>query len=90
MHRVFIIFLGMLLLFIGQAAHAQDNDYIVSQSYYADKTNQLSLDEVKAQVFKPYEGLLTGGFSKGGLLDQARHPCSCAGLGIKDSTSLYQ
>lgn len=65
MHRVFIIFLGMLLLFIGQAAHAQDNDYIVSQSYYADKTNQLSLDEVKAQVFKPYEGLLTGGFSKG-------------------------
>lgn len=63
-HVIQILFVAILLAF-GQQAIARDNDWILSQSYYSDKTNALTYDEAKSVAFTPYDGLLTGGFSKG-------------------------
>lgn len=63
---MFFLFATLLLAFGQQVTYAQDgqND-ILSQSYYADKTNALTYEEAKSVAFTPYQGLLTGGFSKG-------------------------
>lgn len=65
MFRVIQILLIITLLALGQQACARDNDYILSQSYYSDRSNDLTLAEVQAKEFTPYKELLTGGFSKG-------------------------
>jgi signal transduction histidine kinase len=65
MRRVLLFFVSLSLLLIGQGAYARDNNYIVSQSYYSDKTNALTLSDVQAVSFVSYQGLLIGGFSKG-------------------------
>lgn len=59
--------LTMVLLALGsQLTHAQgDQDFILSQSYYLDKTNSLSYDSAMSADFKPYKGMLTGGFNNG-------------------------
>lgn len=47
-------------------AYAKDgNGYILGQSFYSDKSNALSFSKVGSVIFTPYQGLLTGGFSKG-------------------------
>ncbi len=56
----------ILLVFGHHAVYAEaSDDYILSQSYYSDKTNALTYPEVQSVAFTPYKGLLTGGFSKG-------------------------
>ena len=65
MRRLLLSLLGVFLLLCGQAAFAQDKDYLLSRSYLADKTNQLTFAEVKNKAFASYDSLLTGGFSEG-------------------------
>ena len=67
MRRLLLSLVAMVLLGFGQqATHAQDSqNYILSQSYYLDQSNDLTYDEAKSVTFTPYQGLLTGGFSKG-------------------------
>lgn len=78
MRRLMFILLAISLMFLGQRiSYAQDTqNYILSQSFYSDKTNGLTYEEAKSVAFKPYHGLLTGGFSKGAYwvkLDIAAH-----------------
>ncbi len=65
MRRLLLSLLGVFLLLCGQAAFPQDKDYILSRSYLADQTNQLTFAEVQKKAFTPYKDLLTGGFSEG-------------------------
>lgn len=67
MRRSLLSLVAIVLLVFGQqVTHAQDGqNYILSQSYYLDQANDLTYDEVKSVTFTPYQGLLTGGFSKG-------------------------
>ncbi|MGV0961333.1 MAG: 7TM-DISM domain-containing protein [Limnohabitans sp.] len=52
-----ILLLGAESLFAAQ-------DFIVAQAYFEDKSNQLTLDDIKRQSFTPYEHLLTKGYSR--------------------------
>ena len=67
MRRLLLSLVAMVLLVFGQqVTHAQDSQsYILSQSYYLDKTNALTYAEVQSMAFTPYQGLFTGGFSQG-------------------------
>ena len=66
MVRFVLLILIWALLVIGQTAAARDADrYLLSQSFYADKTDVLSYSDAQSVTFTPYEGLLTGGFSTG-------------------------
>lgn len=66
MRRFWLFLLGVVMLLLGQAAYARENEnYILQQSFYSDKTDALSYSDVQSVTFTPYQGLLTGGFSKG-------------------------
>lgn len=66
MLRFVLLILSWALLVVGQTAAARDADrYLLSQSFYADKTDVLSYSDAQSVTFTPYEGLLTGGFSTG-------------------------
>lgn len=67
MRRLMFFLLAMVLFVLGQqVTYAQDGqNYILSQSFYSDKTNALTYDEAQSAAFTPYQGLMTGGFSKG-------------------------
>lgn len=61
-----LLFFSPILVFGQHMAHAQNSpSYILNQSFYSDKTNALSYADVHSLTFTPYQGLLTGGFSKG-------------------------
>jgi signal transduction histidine kinase len=49
-------------LFSGPAV--ANGDYILEQAYYEDKTNSLSVDQVKSESFTPYSGWLAKGYSQ--------------------------
>ena len=79
MKRWLPLIIAIILLAFGQrVAYAEaGNDYILSQSYYSDKTNSLTYVEVQSMAFTPYQGLLTGGFSQGAYwikLGVSAHP----------------
>lgn len=67
MKRWFPLLIAMILLvFCQRVAYAQQgNDFILSQSYYLDKSNALTYKDARSISFTPYHGLLTGGFSQG-------------------------
>jgi len=67
MRRLMLLLFAMVLLIWGQRiCYAQDaQGYILSQSYYADKTNVLTYEEAQSVGFKPFDGLFAGGYSKG-------------------------
>lgn len=45
-------------------AAGSSEDYVLSQSYFEDTSNELSVDQVQHEKFTPYEGWLTKGYSK--------------------------
>lgn len=65
-HLIRTLFAVALIALGLQSTHAQaDQGFIISQSYYLDKTNELTYDEAKSLTFTPYQRMLTGGFNKG-------------------------
>lgn len=54
-------FFSLIVLFCGQVFAA--NNYISQQAYFEDETNSLSIDQIKARQFIPYEGWLAKGYS---------------------------
>ena len=62
MRRLVLFFLTTILLVMGQQAAARDDDYILSRSYFEDKTNALTLDQIEHETFTPYKDLLSGGY----------------------------
>jgi len=54
--------LFLFALFTGSAV--ANGDYILEQAYYEDKTNSLSIDQVKSESFTPYSGWLAKGYSQ--------------------------
>lgn len=65
-HLIRTLFAVALFAIGVHSTHAQaDQGFIISQSYYLDKTNALTYDEAKSVLFTPYQKMLTGGFNKG-------------------------
>jgi signal transduction histidine kinase len=66
MRRIWLFLVGVALLLAGQGVCARSNDDIIlGQSFYEDKTNTLTYEQARSMVFTPYAGILTGGYSKG-------------------------
>lgn len=57
----------MLMNFPGSAVvfAEQPGQYLLSQSYFEDKSNALSITQIEQQAFIPYQKTLTGGFKTG-------------------------
>lgn len=67
MKNLIIIFLIILANSLGsQPAYANNSDqYLLSQAYFEDKSNSLSISQIEQQEFTPYLGALTGGYKTG-------------------------
>jgi two-component system, sensor histidine kinase LadS len=67
MKKLIIIFFFILANFLGsQPAYAKSSDqYLLSQAYFEDKSNSLSISQIKQQEFTPYQETLTGGYKTG-------------------------
>lgn len=53
-------FLGSTVTYAGQP-----DQYLLSQSYFEDKSNALTITQIEQQEFIPYQKTLTGGYKKG-------------------------
>lgn len=67
MKRLITIFLLLLANALGsQPAYAKNSDqYLLSQAYFEDKSNSLSISQIEQQEFIPYQEALTGGYKTG-------------------------
>ena len=67
MKNLIIIFFFILANFLGsQSAYAKNSDqYLLSQAYFEDKSNSLTISQVEQQEFIPYQEVLTGGYKTG-------------------------
>ena len=54
--------LFLFALFSGSVV--ANGDYILEQAYYEDKTNSLTIEQVKKEQFQPYDGWLAKGYSQ--------------------------
>jgi two-component system, sensor histidine kinase LadS len=54
--------LFLFALFSGSAI--ANGSYILQQAYYEDKTNSLTVEQVKKEQFQPYDGWLAKGYSQ--------------------------
>lgn len=53
-------------LLSSSAVFAESSDeYLISQAYFEDKSNSLSLSQIEEQQFTPYQNTLTGGYRSG-------------------------
>ena len=62
MLTIFYRWLGVFLLCLIAPLGFASNNLVKAHAYYEDATNQLTIDQVKHQVFTPYEGILAKGF----------------------------
>jgi len=60
---IIIIFVALTNFLCSQIAYA--DQYILSRAYFEDKSNSLSIDQVKQQQFIPYQDALAGGYKSG-------------------------
>lgn len=66
MPKILLILL-VLASFLGApaASSEQSDQYLLSQSYFEDKSNALSITQIEQQAFIPYQKTLTGGYKTG-------------------------
>ena len=67
MKKLTIIFFIILSNFLGsQPGCAKNSDqYLLSQAYFEDKSNSLSISQIEQKEFIPYQEALTGGYKTG-------------------------
>lgn len=65
MRRFVLFLLTIMLLAACQQAHSPDENYILSRAYFEDKTNSLTLAQVKESSFTPFHDILSGGYKSG-------------------------
>lgn len=67
MPKITIIIVLLLVNFLGLplARAEESNHYVLSQSYFEDQSNALSITQIEQQTFIPYQKTLTGGYKKG-------------------------
>ncbi len=67
MKKLTIIFFLILANFLGSLpAYAKNSDqYLLSQAYFEDKSNSLSISQIEQKEFIPYQEALTGGYKTG-------------------------
>jgi len=67
MPKITIIIVLLLVNFLGLplARAEKSNHYVLSQSYFEDESNALSITQIEQQTFIPYQKTLTGGYKKG-------------------------
>ncbi|MDN3987876.1 sensor histidine kinase [Zwartia vadi] len=67
MKKLTIIFFFILANILGsKPAYATNSDqYLLSQAYFEDKSNSLSISQIEQKEFIPYQGALTGGYKTG-------------------------
>ncbi len=67
MKKLTIIFFLILANFLGSLpAYAKNSDqYLLSQAYFEDKSNSLSISQVERKEFISYQEALTGGYKTG-------------------------
>jgi hypothetical protein len=67
MPKIIIIIVLLLVNFLGlpMARAEKSSHYVLSQSYFEDQSNALTITHIEQQTFIPYEKTLTGGYKKG-------------------------
>jgi len=67
MKKLVTIFLLVLVnFFSSHTAYAENSDqYLLSQAYFEDKSNLLSISQIEQKEFIPYREALTGGYKTG-------------------------
>lgn len=67
MKKLTIIIFFILANFLGsQPGYAKNSDqYLLSQAYFEDKSNSLSISQIEQKEFIPYQEALTGGYKTG-------------------------
>jgi signal transduction histidine kinase len=67
MKKLITIFFLLLANILGsQPAYAKDsNHYLLSQAYFEDKSNSLSISQIEQKEFIPFQEALTGGYKTG-------------------------
>lgn len=67
MKKLIIIFFLILANFLGSLpAYAKNSEqYLLSQAYFEDKSNSLSISQIEQKEFIPYQEALTGGYKTG-------------------------
>lgn len=67
MKKLITIFLLLLANVLGsQPTYAKNSDqYLLSQAYFEDKSNSLSISQIEQQEFTPFQNALTGGYKTG-------------------------
>lgn len=58
---------GLLMLFIGMLLPVQAEGPFSPQAFFRDATGHLSIQQVEAQNFIPYQGVLSRGYDKGAI-----------------------
>src|SRR5574343_102339 len=76
MRRIWLLLLSVFLLVGGQGAYARDNNLILSQSYFEDKTNALTFAQIQKEPFTPYQGVLSGGYKGSSYWIKLRLPAT--------------
>lgn len=63
---IIIIFVALTSFLVVKVAFAEHADkYLLSQAYFEDKSNSLSITQVEQQAFIPYQHALSGGYRSG-------------------------
>lgn len=76
MRRILLLLLSVFLLVGGRGAYARDNNLILSQSYFEDKTNALTFAQIQKEPFTPYQGVLSGGYKGSSYWIKLRLPAT--------------
>jgi hypothetical protein len=67
MLKTITIILILLMNSLGSSVTyaGQPDQYLLSQSYFEDKSNAMSITQIEQQAFIPYQKTLTGGYKNG-------------------------
>ena len=78
---IIIIFAALTNFFCSQLAYAEN--YLLDRSFFDDKTNTLSFDQVQQEQFTPYRDVLTAGYQSGTFWLKLRIAASTEPLVLK-------
>ena len=76
MRHIWLLLLSVFLIVGGQGANARDNNLILSQSYFEDKTNALTFAQIQKESFTPYQDVLSGGYKSSTYWIKLRLPAT--------------